>query len=106
MWSSTTGFLALCCLAALVATAPFGFLARRQFESRLRAEHSSVLAQLDSPNEFDSVASLGLVMGRRYLQLPDSEAHRLGEKYRMLSVVLASEFVSLIVFGCANSALQ
>jgi hypothetical protein len=109
MWNSAAGFLFVCAFAALLVTAPFGFIANRRFNSRVRIAHPSLWARIgqtaDSEFSANSPAAR-FVTQKEYRDLPDPVLHELGDRTRLLSLLLAVEFAAVVVFGCIASFTQ
>jgi hypothetical protein len=100
----------ICSVLAFIAFVVLAILTNRshsRFLSRLRDQHLEVWTRIQdvpmSPDDTQpSVVSESsrYVSKRRYLELPDPELHRLGDRSRSLGAGLPYLCVAIIVFGC------
>ncbi len=102
---SALSFVAFVVLAILFNRSHARFLAR------LRDRHLAVWTQVqdvplnpDDPPPSVLSESSRYVSQRRYLDLPDPELHRLGDRSRRLGAGLPYLCVATIVFGCLAGA--
>ena len=103
-----------CSALAFVAFVVVAVLMNRshgRFLARLRDAHPAVWTRVqDAPwNPGDAEPSVlsessRYVSQRRYLELPDPELHRLGDRSRKLGAALPYLLVSTIVFGLLAGA--
>src|SRR5689334_8513224 len=111
MIAAVAGACSVLTLIAFVGLAIFANRSHSRFLARLRDAHPDVWTQLqdlppgpdDTPPSVLSESSR-YVAKRRYLELPDPELHRLGERARKAGLGLPYLFVAAIAFGCLAGA--
>ncbi len=106
----------ICSALAVVAFVVLAVLFNRshaRFLARLRDQHPAVWTRLqdppmapDDPPPSVMSESAQYVSKRRYLELPDPELHRLGDRSRRLGAGLPGLCVAAIVLGCLAAALR
>jgi hypothetical protein len=106
----------ICSALAFLAFVIVAILANRshaRFLSRVRDQHPAVWTQIqDAPVNSDETQpsviseSSQFVSKRRYLELPDPELHRLGDRARRLGAGLPFLLVAALVFGCLISVFR
>ena len=111
MIATVAGICSALAFLAFVVLAIASNRSHARFLARLKDQHPAVWTQVqDAPVNPDDTQpsvlseSARYVDSRGYLELPDPELHRLGDRSRKLGVGLPYLVVATLVFGCLAGA--